>query len=85
MELYTRVLSTMLAEMIRSGESEIVFPNLDLNAKEIAEMRCYKALKEIREILDDNSLEDDSCFWRIEAIVSTFEKMGSDGGSRHDF
>ena len=41
---------------------------------------AFQALKRIKEVLDD-----EKCFWRIEAIVNIFEELGSDGGSRHDF
>ena len=35
--------------------------------------------------LEDDSLEDSECFYRIEEIVCVFEGLGSDCGSRHDF
>lgn len=53
--------------------------------KEILESSCYKLLARIREILDDDTLGDDSCFMKIEEIVCTYESFGSNGGSRHDF
>ena len=46
---------------------------------------CYQALREIRAYLDDETLDDKECFWRIERIVEILEAHGSDGGSRHDF
>ncbi|WP_207670651.1 MULTISPECIES: hypothetical protein [unclassified Clostridium] len=48
-------------------------------------MRCLTALREIRSVLDDPALDDETCFQRIEKIVAIFEKLGSDGGMRHDF
>ena len=36
-------------------------------------------------ILDDDSLDDATCFQKIEEIVCVFEEMGFNGGSRHDF
>ena len=42
-------------------------------------------LQKIKMILQDESLDDESCFLKIEEIVSAFEKIGSDGGARHDF
>ena len=42
-------------------------------------------LKQIKAIIEDDSLEDPECFQKIEEIVNTFEMFGSDGGSRHDF
>lgn len=46
---------------------------------------CYRTLCEIRAVLDDDTLDDPSCFLKIEEILSIFESLGSDGGSRHDF
>lgn len=56
-----------------------------MNAKEIVEMECYKALQKIKAIIEDDSLEDTECFMKIEKIVCLFEQIGSNGGSRHDF
>ena len=36
---------------------------------ELAEMRCYQALKKIKAVIEDDSLEDDGCFMKIEEIV----------------
>lgn len=46
---------------------------------------CYNALKRIKEIIEDDTLDDPECFAKIEEIVSTLEAIGSDGGARHDF
>ena len=46
---------------------------------------CYNALKEIKRIIEDDTLEDSECFMKIEEIVKVLELYGSDGGSRHDF
>ena len=46
---------------------------------------CYQTLCKIRAVLDDDTLDDPSCFLKIEEILSIFESLGSDGGSRHDF
>lgn len=77
MELYHKILAEYFAE----------YGNLDekINAAEIVCDRCYQALCRIRQILDDDSLEDPECFRRIEEIVNTLEKLGIDGGGRHDF
>ncbi len=45
----------------------------------------FMALREIRKILDDDSLNDRDCFDRIDQIVSVFEELGPGAGSRHDF
>lgn len=41
-------------------------------------------LEDIREILNDDRLDDRECFYRIDAIVSAFHRCGMDV-SRHDF
>lgn len=46
---------------------------------------CYRALAKIREVLRDDTLEDEECFMRIERIITIYEEMGSGGGTRHDF
>lgn len=61
------------------------FPNLRIDVKEIVELTCYKALTEIKRILEDSTLDDKECFEKIEEIVCIFESLGSNGGSRHDF
>ena len=47
--------------------------------------RCYGALRRIREILEDESLDDPQCFQKIEEIVCILGNLGPDGGLRHDF
>lgn len=81
MDLYKEILINILAQQ----EIHVTFPSLkdDLNA--LVEMRCLTALREIRSVLDDPTLDDETCFQRIEKIVAIFEKLGSDGGMRHDF
>ena len=81
MDLYMEILSKVL----ESREVNMVFPNLRLEATQIVELTCYRALQEIKAVIEDESLEDDACFWKIEKIVRLFEKMGSNGGFRHDF
>lgn len=54
-------------------------------AVSLAQDACCQALHEIREVLDDDTLDDPACFHRIEKIVTIYENLGSNGGSRHDF
>lgn len=81
MELWSEILCTILEHQT----AEVTFPNLKLNPKEIVEMECYKALYRIKEILEDETLNDADCFRKIEEIVRLFEAMGSSCGYRHDF
>lgn len=48
-------------------------------------MKCYQALKKIKAIIDDDSLDDKECFMRIEEVICVLEEVGSGGGTRHDF
>lgn len=75
----------ILAHYLARENAHIIFPSLQLNAKEIIEQQCFQALKKIREIVRDDTLEDAECFERIEQIVCALEEIGSDGGNRHDF
>lgn len=82
MELYAEILKKVLEE----EKAEVYFPELKLNAKEIVETECYKALKKIKDIISDTSLSDKECFMQIEYIICTLEDLGSrDCGGRHDF
>ena len=81
MDLYKEI----LAAVLEKENIEISFPSLKMNAKEIMEPECYKALQKIKAVIEDDSLEDEECFIKIEEIVRLFEALGSDGGIRHDF
>lgn len=81
MELYKEILVRIL-----SGEdTEIIFPNLHIDPTQIVELECYKVLQKIKVVIEDDSLEDESCFKKIEEIVRAFEEVGSTSGGRHDF
>ena len=43
-----------------------------------------RALRKIRDILADDTLDDPACFARIEAIVSLLEELGINCGRGHD-
>ena len=81
MRLYAELLEKILEEA--EGRPRIF--GFKINADKIIEKRCYQALKEIKSVLDDDTLNDKSCFNRIEEIVCIYERMGSNGGIRHDF
>ena len=81
MDLYKQI----LIKVLQKEQAEICFPNLKISAEEIVETVCYRALKKIKEIIQDDSLSDEQCFEQIEEVVCVLEKIGSDGGSRHDF
>ncbi len=81
MKLYQEIL-------IKAQERKMLdeaFPKWRQDAKEIVSMECYRALARIKEILEDERLEDEECFMKIEEIVCVLEDIGSDAGLRHDF
>ena len=80
MELYQQIIIRYLEKA-----DTIYLSGLPVNSKEIVEMACYSALKQIKCILEDESLEDSECFEKIEEIICVFEHLGSDCGNRHDF
>lgn len=81
MELYKEILAQILSQQ----NAQIIFPDLHLDATMIVELECYKALQKIKAVIEDDNLEDESCFRKVEEIVCIFEEMGSSGGGRHDF
>ena len=81
MDLYKEILINIL----KNEEVHVSFPDLRIDANQLVELTCYNTLMEIKRILNDTSLDDPSCFQKIEEIVLLFEKIGSNGGSRHDF
>jgi len=78
MKLYKEI----LAKALEKEEMIILFPNLQLNANELVQTKCYQALQTIKSIIEDEGLSDFEC---VEQIVCVFEQLGSSGGSRHDF
>lgn len=83
MDQYTEILTHMLQN--RRAKVEVTFPGLSFSADEIVEAAAFHALMKIQEILRDDSLNDEECFYKIEAIVHELEQIGLDCGDRHDF
>ena len=82
MELFQEILRHALA----NEKAQVSFPGLtDTDAKKIVELECYQALQKIKDILENDSLEDSECFYRTPEIVCVFEELGSGCGNRHDF
>lgn len=52
---------------------------------ELMNSAACRALEDIRKVLDDGRLDDQTCFWKIEEIVKIYEELGSNAGSHHDF
>lgn len=72
----------ILLHLLSRYEVTVRFENLDDSIRDLAHLECMLALHEIRALLDDETLDDFQC---IEAIVQVYEKLGSNGGFRHDF
>ncbi|MBQ9744542.1 MAG: hypothetical protein IJW19_05395 [Clostridia bacterium] len=53
--------------------------------EKVISSKCYFALKSIKSIISDSSLNDRECFLKIEEIICVLEGIGSNGGSRHDY
>ena len=52
---------------------------------ELAQDLCFQTVREIQQVLADESLNDTDCFLKIEKIVAVFEKNGLLACGRHDF
>jgi len=79
MDLYKDILIKALSK----HGTRVTFENLATESPNgIVEQTCYATLQQIREILNDNQLDDFEC---IERIADLFEDIGSNGGTRHDF
>ena len=83
MDQYTEILTHMLQN--HQAKIEVTFPDLSLSSNEIVESSALHALMQIQKILQDDSLKDEECFYKIEAIVHELEQIGLGCGSRHDF
>ena len=79
MELYAEILARALSEQ----RIQVTISGVEL--QRLAEDTCCRALRDIKAILEDDTLSDETCFEKIEAIVRVYERLGSDGGNRHDF
>ncbi len=80
MELYKEI----MVRVLEKHTANVVFPSLKIEAEKIVEQECYQALLKIKEIIEDESLNDAECFEKIEEIIRALEFIGSNGGTRHD-
>ena len=79
MKLYYDVLAQLAIE----SRCQSCIMRADYNRA--VERTCFDALKKIKTVVEDDSMEDRECFRKIEEIVGILEEIGSDGGTRHDF
>lgn len=75
----------IFTKAIAAGKIQISFSCMDRTIAEVIEGECFQAIKRIKAILDDDTLDDPECFYKIDEIVCALEELGSNGGSRHDF
>ena len=76
MDLYKEI----LAHALMQGEIHITLPEQYRDLSKAIECDCYQALEKIKSIIHDDSLTDQECFAKIEAIICTLEDIGSNGG-----
>ena len=79
------LLRDILIQALQFGEIKASFEEGNLDIAQIVEGKCYQALNKIKAVIEDDSLEDDACFMKIEEIICALEEIGSSGGIRHDF
>ena len=80
MEFWQEILRRALQrEAANNGLTEEIY------LKELLNSTCYNALKQIKEIIENDDIDDPECFMKIEEIVCLLEELGSNGGPRHDF
>ena len=75
----------ILTQVIATGKMQISFSGMDCTVAEVVEGECFQTIKKIKAIIDDDSLDDRDCFYKIEEIICALESLGSNGGNRHDF
>ena len=80
MELYKNILCTLLQD----ATVEVRFPDLALPCDFFGTV-CYRTLKKIKTVIEDDTLDDPACFERIEQIMEIFEDLCGKIPNRHDF
>ena len=57
----------LLTKPLSQYPMQISFPTLQQNPAQLVELRCFQALRQIKEIISEPTLSDAECFQRIEA------------------
>ena len=79
MDLYQQILMHILEEK----KDALSTPEIKAAMDRAVELKSYHTLVKIKQIIEDESLEDPECFQRIEAILTALENAGI-FTSRHD-
>ena len=66
----------LLWNCLQNAPVEVTFPNLSIHPNELIEMKCFQAIEEIRDILEDKKLTDQECAMQIRYIIYTMEEAG---------
>ena len=67
-DLYIRAIGCEVVKWAKNVDTPLLARQVNTDA--------VLLLKEIQSILDDETLDDPECFYRIDAIVSSFHRMG---------
>ena len=81
MEEYTKLFNDLLAKELGKIALQLI-DDAKVDYAAIAADASYRALRDIKAVISDDSLSDFDC---VEKIVRVFEEYGNDGGGRHDF
>ena len=84
MDIY-RFYQELVARLAENEKVEVTLPGIKTPLEEMVEARCFDILWKIKEVIDDESLNDPECFQKIESIIQLLEDAGNGGGVRHDF
>ena len=79
------MIEALFRRAIATGDVKIKLEVEGADIASLMERESIVLLSRIREILRDDSLDDEGCFWKIEALVSLYEENGLFCGGRHDF
>lgn len=79
------LLKDIIYDKIEKNEITVTIVGKNTDIDKIVESTCYKALNEIKSIIENDSLSDEECFLKIEEIIRVFERLECNCGYRHDF
>lgn len=85
MELYYEILAEALAECLIPYILRYIKDYKNFSVDEMVKDRCYMALKDIRDIIRDDRLNDEQCIEKIDDILAILELNGINTSPRHDY